>query len=54
MLSTDDLLRLALEVHVDPRTVRRYVDGETVLPVTANAINLAATKLRIKLPVANK
>ena len=46
-VSTDDQYRLALEAKCHARTVRRWLDGETVHRVTAAALEAAAKKLKI-------
>ena len=49
-MQSDHILRLALDAHCDPRTVRRYLDGESVRPATEHAILDSAKKRKIQLP----
>ena len=41
--------RVGVEAKVNPRTVRRYLDGFRVMPIVADAIEAAAKKLKIQL-----
>lgn len=46
-------MQIAFESNVSDRTVRRYMDGQNVLPVVEEAIKKAAKKLKIKIARAN-
>jgi hypothetical protein len=46
-ISTDDQYRLALAVRCHARTVRRWLEGETVNGPTAVALEAAAKRLKI-------
>lgn len=42
------ILRVAAEACVDPRTVRRYAEGNKVTNATRTCIEMAAKKLGLK------
>jgi len=48
-LEEKQIRSIAAESLVDVRTVRRFVDGEAVRPISKHRIHEAAKKLKIKL-----
>ena len=51
MLSTEDRYRLAIEAECHARTVRRWLDGDTVGRMTAAALRAAAKRLGLELAI---
>ena len=43
------LVKIAAEANCNPRTVRRYLDGNRVMPIFEASIVAAAKKLKISL-----
>jgi DNA-binding LacI/PurR family transcriptional regulator len=54
MPSRKDILLIAAEASVDPRTVRTVYDNKPTRELTLARINAAAKKLKLPLPPAPK
>ncbi len=47
-MDRSDILRIAAECGLDPRTISKHMDGKRVNPASAIVIDAAVKKLKIK------